>query len=159
MFLNVPQWWSFAFIKNVISGLSFFLKMCIIFEITTEIQLHLFFQSLNPMKVISALKVRLYNLVTRALLLERERSLGTSQGSTFAFMIGCMKSLENLPISGHVPCFFVGAECVGKVWFDSQAFVENMTAIWVIWSVPGLWYHHFKTLECLFFLPITFSLL
>lgn len=66
------------------------------------------------MKVFSALKVRFYNLVTRALLLERERSLGTSQGSTFALMIGCMKSLENLPISGHVPCFFVGAECVGK---------------------------------------------
>lgn len=73
-----------------------------------------FSQSLNPMKVFSALKVRFYNLVTRALLLERERSLGTSQGSTFALMIGCMKSLENLPISGHVPCFFVGAECVGK---------------------------------------------
>lgn len=118
-----------------------------------------FSQSLNPMKVISALKVRFYNLVTRALLLERERSLGISQGSTFALLIGCMKSLENLPISGHVPCFFVGAECVGKFWFDSQAFVKNMTAIWVIWSVPGLWYNHFKTLECLFFIPITFSLL
>ena len=159
MFLNVLQWWSFAFIKTAISGLSFFLKMCVIFRNNNRNATASFSQSLNPMKVISALKVRFYNLVTRAVLLERERSLGTSQGSTFALMIGCMKSLENLPISGHVPCFFVGAECVGKFWFDSQAFVENMTAIWVIWSVPGLWYHHFKTLECLFFIPITFSLL